>query len=302
MTLSASVVVPAYNAESTLPDCLESLGQLVYPRDCYEVIVVDNGSTDRTPELAKAYPVKLVTEPRQGAASARNCGVREAGGEVITFIDSDCVVDPHWLQKLMSRFESPNVNVCGGRVEAWHPTSIVERYIVLRRILDQEKMLESSRPFGLPFIVTANAAFRRQVFDKVGYFDETLDVAGVAHGEDADLCWRIQWAGLRLDYEPDAIVYHRHGKTIRRLFNQCFRYGFGNAALFARHRARFGKWCLIDLPPYIWALKALLKIPYAYVATRDRFERAVPVCDLVSNLGLITGKLYGSWRWRTLVV
>ena len=83
MTLSASVVVPAYNAESTLPDCLESLGQLVYPRDRYEVIVVDNGSTDRTHELAKAYPVKLVTELRQGAASARNRGVREAGSEII---------------------------------------------------------------------------------------------------------------------------------------------------------------------------------------------------------------------------
>lgn len=298
MTLTASVVVPAYNAEFTLPDCLESINQLVYPRDRYEVIVVDNGSVDRTPEIARAHPVKLVTEPRRGVASARNCGVREATGEIIVFTDSDCVVDPHWLEKLTRRFESPRVDACGGRIEAWHPTSNVERYIVLRKILNQEKMLESNRPFGLPFVVTANAAFRRHVFDKVGYFDEALDVAG----EDADLCWRLRWAGLGLDYEPDAIVYHRHGKTIGRLFNQSFRYGLGTAALFAKHRARFGKCCMIDPYPYIWALKALLKIPYEYVATRDHFERAVPVCDLVSNVGLIAGKMRGSWQWRTLAL
>jgi cellulose synthase/poly-beta-1,6-N-acetylglucosamine synthase-like glycosyltransferase len=302
MTLFASVVVPAYNAETTLAECLKSLDQLDYPRDHYEVIVVDNASADRTAEIARGFPVKLVTEQQQGAASARNRGVREATGEIIAFIDSDCVVDPLWLQMLLRRFESPQVNVCGGRLDAWQPTSNVERYIVLRRILDQEKMLQGTRPFALPFIVTANAAFRRLVFEKVGFFDETLNVPGVAHGEDADLCWRIQWAGFRLDYEPNAVVYHCYGKTTSALFNQCFRYGFGTAALFARHRKRLGKCCLIDVHPYVWTLKALLKIPYAYVATRDPFERSVPVYDLVSNGALIMGKLYGSWRWRTLVV
>jgi cellulose synthase/poly-beta-1,6-N-acetylglucosamine synthase-like glycosyltransferase len=298
MSVKVSVIVPAYNAENIIGRCIESLLRLDFPPDEREIIVVDNNSNDRTKEIVQRYPVTYVFEPEKGVGAARNRGIHAASGEIIAFTDSDCTVAPDWLRRICDAFDDPRVIACGGKVEPLDPRTIVERYTVFRRILDQEKMLESNRPFSPPFAITANATFRRNALLQVGAFDSELRLTA----DDADLSWRFQWMGFKIVYVPSAIVYHKHRTTLRSLFRQCFIYGYGNAQLFAKHRKRFGKRFWIDPNPYVWLAKALLKTPYSLIVGKDRFERYLPALDAVSNAALIAGKIYGSIKHGCLVL
>lgn len=294
-----SIVVIVYNGEKTIKDCLESLVRLSFPRDKREIIVVDNASTDNTPEIIKSFPVTYVYESHRNRAKARNTGIKSASGDIIAFIDADCVADPHWLEPLVAKFnEDEKIGGVAGAVLS-EPQNLVERYIAFRRIVDQEKMLEKGRCCSPPFAITANLAIRRKVLDTIGLFDDkNLPITG----EDADFCWRMQWAGFRLVYEPQAVVWHKHRSSIRNLFLQTYGYGFSNVSLFAKHHQKFNRRIWIDGRFYIWLLKALMKIPYAKLFVRDEFERDVPIFDFIANLGIILGKIHGSIYHKTLVL
>jgi cellulose synthase/poly-beta-1,6-N-acetylglucosamine synthase-like glycosyltransferase len=298
MSVRVSIVVPAYNAQKVICACLESLLNLNFPAAEREILVVDNRSTDRTKEIIRSYPVRYLFESARGVANARNCGLRAAAGEIVAFTDADCIVAPDWLGHLCHPFDDPKTVACAGKVKPLKPRTVVEHYIVYRRILDQEKMLEANRPYSPPFAITANAAFRRSVLQQIGGFDPEIKLAG----EDADLCWRLQWSGNKIAYVPNAIVYHKHRTTVRALFRQCFMYGCGNAQLFAKHQKRFGKSFWIDPNPYIWLAKAVLKTPYSLMVGKNTLEMYLPALDAVSNAGLIWGKIHGSLKYRCIVL
>jgi cellulose synthase/poly-beta-1,6-N-acetylglucosamine synthase-like glycosyltransferase len=298
MSVRVSIVVPARNAEEIIGRCIESLLDMDFPEDEREIIIVDNGSTDGTKEVVSRHPVRYLYEAEAGVASARNAGFRAAAGEIVAFTDSDCVVAGDWLKKLVARFEDESVTACAGKVVALEPTTIVEKYTVYRRILEQEKMLEANRKCSPPFAITANAAFRKSALEKVGGFTPELRLAG----EDADLFWRLQWQGHKIEYVPDAVVYHKHRTTVRGLFRQCYLYGRGNAQLFTRHRERFGKKSWVDVKPYIWLAKAVLKTPYSIIVGKNTLEMFLPALDVVSNAGLILGKIRGSIKHRCIVL
>jgi cellulose synthase/poly-beta-1,6-N-acetylglucosamine synthase-like glycosyltransferase len=298
MSTRISIVVPAHNAENTIARCIESVLNLDFPREQREILIVDNSSNDRTKEIIRRYPVTYVFEPQRGVGAARNRGIHAASGEIIAFTDADCIVSPDWLQHISEAFEDPEVIACGGKVEPLDADTIVERYTVFRRILDQEKMLEANRRFSPPFAITANAAFRRSALLQVGAFDPQIKLTA----DDADLSWRLQWAGFKIRYVPDAIVFHKHRTNLAGLFRQCFRYGYGNAQLFAKHRRQFGKQFWIDPNPYVWLIKALLKTPYSLIVESNALQRYLPALDTVSNAALIVGKIYGSMKHRCLVL
>ena len=107
--MKVSVIVPAYNAQKTIGQCIDALLAQTYPRESYEVIVVDDGSTDGTADVVKAYPVKYLYQRNQGPATARNIGVREAQGEIILFTDSDCVPFDNWIAEMTKPFEDKEV-------------------------------------------------------------------------------------------------------------------------------------------------------------------------------------------------
>ncbi|MCD6384878.1 glycosyltransferase [Candidatus Sumerlaeota bacterium] len=294
-----SIIVIVYNAEKTIKECLESLVHLRFPGSKFEIIVVDNASTDSTPAIIRSFPVTYVYEARRNRASARNAGIRSASGDIIAFIDADCVAHPDWLERLVAKFDTDDKigGVAGALLS--EPQSLVEKYIAYRRIVDQEKMLDKGRCCSPPFALTANLAIRRKVLDTIGLFDdENLPITG----EDADLCWRMQWAGFRLVYEPHAIVWHKHRSSIRQLFLQTYGYGFSNVSLFAKHHKKFHRRIWVDVRFYIWLFKSLLKIPYAQIFVRNEFERAVPVFDFIANLGIILGKIHGSIYHKRLVI
>lgn len=228
-----SVVIPCLNEEERLGACLDSVFSQDYPRDRYEVIVADNGSTDRSPAIAGEKGAVVVKASRRGVAAARNAGVSAARGEIIVSIDADCTASPGWLRRMAAAFEDPAVGCVGGAIEPLQEreTSELQRFLVEKGYLAQDQHVR--HPF-LPMVATANAAYRHEVFDRIGLFDESL-----RSGEDADICWRMQIeTDFRVVYVPEAVVLHPYETDPRALFRQKRVHAYGQVALFKKYRGR----------------------------------------------------------------
>ncbi len=187
--LSVSVVVPILNAERTLPHCMKALAQLdPVP---LEIVLVDNGSTDGTMGLLEVFasshkrcPVRILREPRKGAAAARNTGLWAAKGEIISFIDSDCAPIPAWLSHLMKPFTDPRVGAVAGRVTAAQASTTLELFSCLYTLQLPDQPERSSRwtPWRGGY-VTANLAVRANILRELKGIDEQ-SVGGTAAGSD----------------------------------------------------------------------------------------------------------------------
>jgi GT2 family glycosyltransferase len=227
MTPFVSVIVPVRNGGSTLGDCLTSLLRSEFPAERREILVVDNGSTDRTVEVASAFPVRVVSEPRRGRSHARNRGIKEARAELIAFTDADCVVARRWLAELLIPFAEDGAAAAAGRTLAFPPRTAPERYEARRRAARSEWPAHHA----VPYFQFENAAVRREVFERVGDFDPRFD----GGAEDIDLAWRFFQAGYELSRVPNAIVLSRHRTSVRELFRRHVGYGHGQASLLRKH-------------------------------------------------------------------
>ncbi len=189
-----SVVVPAWNAQETIEECVRSLLAQSYPRDRLEIIVVDNGSSDATRERLAPFEdsIAILSEATRGAAAARNAGIRHASGEIVAFTDSDCTVDEHWLTELVWPLSDLTVGVVGGPILARRPAGEAELFG--EAIHDHAAAMLVCAP---PYAVTMNWASRAEVLAEVGLFDEALRRA-----QDGDLAYRVLTAGYRLGYLP----------------------------------------------------------------------------------------------------
>lgn len=226
-----SVVVPVLNGAPTIGDCLTSLLRADYPEDRREIIVVDNGSTDRTPEIIRSHPVTHLLEGRRGPAIARNCGIAASRGEILAFTDADCVASTRWLREIVRGFAEARIGGVAGEILPFPPQTPAEQYAARLRHLSPERYLR--RPV-FPFAVTANLAFRRTVFDRIGGFDP----ASPRGGESTDFCTRFfRRTGLALHFAAKAVVLHRHRRTARELFRQQWGYGRGHAYLYIKYAA-----------------------------------------------------------------
>lgn len=232
-TANVSVIVPAYNAAGDITACIEAVLAQDYPGS-FEVVVVDNGSTDRTRDLVAAYPVRLATETAAiGSYAARNRGLEVAGGEILAFTDADCVPRPAWLAAGVAALEREGASMAGGDVAPAPATSEVERYLASRGTPSPRQPL--AHPFR-PFVPTANAFFRRMVFETAGCFNATL-----ISGGDADMCWRAAEAGFGAPiFVPEAVVEHRVRGSVSDLLRQHFKWGVGAGCLVRLYRVQMG--------------------------------------------------------------
>ena len=184
-----SVVICAYNAERTMLPCLESLRRLNYPN--YEVIIVDDGSRDRTAEISMDFPeFRLIRQPNKGLSVARNVGLYAARGEIIAYTDSDCVVDPHWLTLMVRAMAEKNFDGCGGPNYAPHEEGRVEG--CCRRRRRARRVMCSPPTIVAEHLAGCNMVFTKAALVAVGGFDAQFTSAG----DDVDICWRILDAGL----------------------------------------------------------------------------------------------------------
>jgi O-antigen biosynthesis protein len=226
-----SVVVCAYNAERTMDACLASLAVLNYPD--YEVIVVNDGSRDRTLEIAESYPYcRIISQPNEGLSVARNVGAEAATGEIVAYTDSDCVADPDWLTYLVARMEASGVSACGGPNFPPPEDSLVPAAVAVApggptHVLLNDEVAEH--------IAGCNMAFRREVLLGLGGFDPVYRAAG----DDVDICWRFQDAGYVIGFSPAAIVWHFRRNTVKAYCNQQRGYGKAEALVYSKHPFRF---------------------------------------------------------------
>jgi cellulose synthase/poly-beta-1,6-N-acetylglucosamine synthase-like glycosyltransferase len=200
----------------------------VAAREDAEAIVVDSGSRDRTAELALAAGARVVREERPGAAAARNAGVGAARGELVAFLDSDCIPLPGWLDRMGGAlWDAPSIGAVGGRIVAARSTNLLQRHAERAGYITQE---EGFRDPFLPYLLTATCCYRAAVLGCLGGFDEQL-----RSGEDTDISWRTQLElGLGIKFVGDAVVEHVHRTTLRGLWRQWVRYGWGGVQLAER--------------------------------------------------------------------
>ena len=226
-----SVVICAYNAERTMDACLASLRNLRYPN--YEVIVVNDGSTDRTLEITQRYPeVRLITQTNEGLSVARNVGAQCATGEIIAYTDSDCVVDPDWLTYLAYKFVHSGFVAVGGPnlpppEGARIPACVAAAPGGPTHVLIDDEVAEH--------IPGCNMAFLKTALDQIHGFDPIYRAAG----DDVDLCWRLQNEGHPIGFSPAAMVWHFRRNTIKAYLKQQMGYGKAEAQLYFKHPFRF---------------------------------------------------------------
>lgn len=293
---TASVVVPVRNGEKVLGRCLDSIRALDYPSERLEVIVADNGSTDRTVEIARAYGVEVVVEPKPGAAAARNAGIAAASGEWIAMTDADCIVHPLWLRQLVGVAVRGRSSAVGGRVFSVCRDAVVREFCAREGVLDQRAAVEG-RLLAFPFIITANGLFRREAIVSVGGFDEEFADAAA---EDVDLGWRLGERGVAFGYAPDAWVCHRQRERGADIHAQFYRYGLSEVWLYLKHRQRFGP---RDLPKHLWIRPILYRnfwnAAWRWATTLRRDPRRLWRLVMLKELGHMAGKMEGNRRWRT---
>jgi GT2 family glycosyltransferase len=243
-----SIIVPFYNAEETLSFCLDALlSQSYLP---FEIFLVDNNSMDGSSSIAKRFAndnsslITYLLEPQQGPSFARNSGARLASGDIIAFTDADCVPDREWLRIVRESFNDENIGAVAGRVEGFKPESLLDKFhsmLTLRGLSNSHTYSEFTLVRG--GFPTANLAVRKDVFDAIGGFDESMKI----YSEDYDLCARIYNSGYRINYTTDAVVYHKHRNSLVGTWRQSFGFGTGHAALLKKH---FKNIAIIDLPNY----------------------------------------------------
>ena len=246
--LFVSVVIPAYNQKRTLQAAIESLRNQSYPKDKYEVIVVDDGSSDGTQQWVRAYQqdcscsLRYFYQENKGPAAARNLGIRNALGDIIAFIDSDCIASYSWIEKLVNGYDDDRVAGIGGTIKARPTFSKISRYCAYVKMNEQPPIDDT----GITYLITGNASFRKKCLDLVRGFDERYNSAG---GEDPDLCYRLKEQGYIFKYNRGAIVYNHHKERLGEFLKTYFNYGKGDSFLVMR---RLSNWDLISVSGIRW--------------------------------------------------
>jgi GT2 family glycosyltransferase len=227
-----SVIVASYNADRTLKACLESLGRLHYPD--YEVILVDDGSTDTTPQIAFMDPSVrcLRHEKNLGLSVARNTGIAAATGEIVAFTDADCRADEDWLYYLAGAFSSGEYTSVGGPNLLPPEDSAVAAAVMASPGGPAHVMLTDRQAEHIP---GCNMAFYKWALVEVGLFDPVFRRAG----DDVDVCWRLQQAGYKIGFSPGAFVWHYRRSTIHQYLKQQHGYGEAEALLVRKHPEYF---------------------------------------------------------------
>jgi len=240
-----SIIIPAKNEEKNIVRCIESILVNTYPSTGYEVIVVDNGSTDRTADLAKSCGATVYRKPGVTVSALRNYGARKSRGKILAFLDADCTVERDWLKSSARYFRREDV-VCFGSPPCIpaNPTWVQQTWF---RVRDPEKKLRETG-----WLESMNMFVRRGAFEQVGGFDERLTTC-----EDVDISYRLSAHG-KIISDPDIkAIHHGEARTIREFFRKELWRGKSNYQGVLRHGLQLKEVPSLILP-FHFGISALL--------------------------------------------
>ncbi len=265
-----SVIIPTYNRYQFLEKCLGSVLAQDFDFREYEVVVVNNGSTDETRQFLDGRTGSLTRifhqEKNTGPAAARNLGAKESRGQFLAFTDDDCWVPKSWLQELFRGLNQwPKAAAVGGFLEA--PDEILKTNILAKlEAFETHKIYkagqtESLGGFESPAGGTNNIAYRRDVFEKLGGFDESFPVPA---GEDADLKWRAVKAGYPIGYVPVKVT-HLDPYSWRSFWRRSIRSGIGSVYFERKNFVKADNWLNLSMH----FLKLLVRLPISLLFSRS---------------------------------
>lgn len=261
-----TAAICAHNAGHFLRDIVASVMDQALPADQYEVLIIDNDSTDNTAEIVESlrqtYPdrLRIAAEPNRGLSNARNKALESAAAELVAFIDADAVADRDWLGSLIEVFdESPRAGVVGGTIlvqwdqprPRWWDSKLDEAMGFFRPADEKRRMEYPRYPYG------GNFAVRREAIDQAGAYSPRLGRQGtrLLAGEEGELCLRIERAGWEIWFTPNAVVHHRtasHRLTRRFIVKRAFHHGRSQWMLESLHELDSGMY--LSWPGIAWSV------------------------------------------------
>ncbi|MEA2036577.1 MAG: glycosyltransferase [Nanoarchaeota archaeon] len=254
-----SIVIPSLNAEQSITKCLTSISNLDFPKDKYEVILVDNGSKDKTLEIAKKFKVTILSAPKAKIPKLRNIGIQKANGKIIASTDSDCIVDKDWLKNALPYFQNKKIAMAGYECSVPKNPSIIESMWV--DALNVKKGFVNKLPSG-------NFIFRKDIWKKVGKFDSSLTA-----GEDPEFCYRIIKAGYKIMADPKIKVTHLgFPKTLREFIRKQYWYGSHTLKIAFKHGFKIRQFKILILT--LWSFIALVGLLLSLLSNRDIYYTA----------------------------
>lgn len=237
MQIFVSVIIPTYKDWARLKLCLDALAQQSFAADSFEVIIVNNDPDDSCPYLLPSCNMRIIKETKPGSYAARNVGIQAAKGELLTFTDSDCIPAPEWLAAGVQCLKTRKCDLIGGHVDFFfkNPSSAAE-------ILDTMGNMDNHRRIPRHgCAATANLFVRKDVFDAIGLFDDSM-----MSGGDTEFTQRATGKGLSLQYCPGAIVNHPTRNFLQGL-KKSYRVGKGLFTLEMKRSASMFKKLKITL-------------------------------------------------------
>jgi glycosyltransferase involved in cell wall biosynthesis len=232
-----SLIVCTRNRCASLRTCLEYIERLESPGD-WELVIVDNGSTDGTSDLLKnfskkaSFPVVVLQESKSGLGRARNAGIAQARGEILAFTDDDCYVSPDYLIRMLEVFKDEKIGYMGGRVLLFDKTDVpqtIRTETEIRRI-EPHSFIRAGQLLG------ANMAVRKSLIAEIGAFDPEFGAGSrFSSGEDVDLQARASASGATGIYHPGPLVWHHHGRKPGKRYDELMKgYEYGLGAYYAK--------------------------------------------------------------------
>jgi cellulose synthase/poly-beta-1,6-N-acetylglucosamine synthase-like glycosyltransferase len=264
-SLLASVIVPVFDGAATLGACLRALAHQSVDETCYEILVVNDGSTDSSAEIADQMGLAVIGQDHAGAAAARNLGARHARGRILLFTDADCEPQPDWIEQMLVPFSDPDVVGVKGAYRT-RQKSLVARFTQAEY---EEKYDRLQRAERIDFVDTHSAAYRRDLFLEHGGFDPTF-----LFDEDQEFSFRLARAGHKLCFVRSAVVFHRHPATVWE---------------YTWRKMRLGRW------------KVRVHLRHPAKAIRDSYTpwtQKAQIVLLPLTLGAALAAMYGALPWR----